>query len=131
PSGCAGRIVAKAMRGGNRLPLTACGERVGARGPSCLSSELRPCPSIRTALAIRLLPVRRRKAVARNDSPSARDRDFLIGTGDLVGLRRGEAMIDLGRGPRPAGAVALHRLRAGGAREQMLFGALGAVRRAP
>src|SRR5262249_11966427 len=91
--------------------------------------ELRPCPSIRTALAIRLLPVRRGKAVARNDSPSARDRDFLIGTGDLVGLRRGEAMIDLGRGHRPAEAVALHRMHAGGAQEQMLFGGPDAFRR--
>ena len=59
---------------------------------------------------------------------SARDRDFLIGTDDAVGLGRGEAIVDLGRAHRPAEAVALHRMHAGGAQEQMLVGGLDAFR---
>src|ERR1700745_3330268 len=59
---------------------------------------------------------------------SARDSYFLIWTCDRVGLGRGEAMVNLSRGHRPAEAVALHRMHAGGAREQMLLAVLDAFR---
>src|SRR5690348_17862994 len=94
----AGRIVAKAMRRGNRLPVPACGEGVGVRG--FVTPDW-----------------------------SARDRDFLIGTCDRISLGRGEAMVDLGCCHWPAEAVALHRMHAGGAQEQMLIGGLNAFRR--
>src|SRR6185312_6400286 len=55
------------------------------------------------------------------DETSARERDFLVRVADPIVIRRGDARVDVGGDTRAAEAVALHRMHAGGAQEQMLF----------
>src|SRR5579871_1604765 len=59
-------------------------------------------------------------------SPSAGQRDFLVGAADAEVVGGGEAGVDLAGGAGLAEAVALHLVDAGGAQEQMLLGGLHA-----
>ena len=52
---------------------------------------------------------------------STRERDFLVGLDDAVIVRSSEPSADVRGRAGPAEAVALHRVHAGGAQEQMLF----------
>ena len=59
---------------------------------------------------------------------SARQRDFLVGIADTIIVGRGDARADVGGRTWAAEAIALHRMDAGGAQEQMLLGVLHALR---
>ena len=52
---------------------------------------------------------------------SARQCDFLVGIADAIIVGGSDARADVGGRTRPAEAIALHGMDAGGAQEQMLF----------
>ena len=67
-----------------------------------------------------------RVGAPRQGRRSARQRDFLVGAADAVVVGRGEPRRDLARRAGFAEPVALHRVHAGGAQEQMLLGGFDA-----